>query len=116
MIKRYDQNHLMSQVVCYEGRFETAGQIAKNPQADIRIQTAEALEAIDVLLEKIGADKSHLTRIQMWMADISGFEEMNAVYEKWLEGHQKPVRACVQSGLIAGGYLIEIQGFGFLPR
>lgn len=114
MIKRYEENHLMSQIICYQKCFETAGQIAKNPKADIQAQTRQALDSIDFLLEKIGVEKSNLTRIQMWMADISQFDLMNAIYQKWLEGYPKPVRACVQSGLIAGGYLIEIQAFGIL--
>lgn len=112
MITRYEENHLMSQIVCYQKYFETAGQIAQDAQANIQVQTKQALDSIDSLLEKINANKSNLVRIQIWMTDISQFDLMNEVYEKWLEGYPKPVRACVQSGLIAGGYLIEIQAFG----
>jgi len=45
---------------------------------------------------------------------MSHFDEMNVVYERWLSGYPKPVRACVESRLAGPEYLVEIQAFGFI--
>ncbi|MEC5406488.1 RidA family protein [Paraburkholderia sp. MPAMCS5] len=114
MITRFDSNDRMSQAVRYGDSFETAGQVARDTSRGIVEQTHDVLDAIDGLLKKLGATKDELTRVQVWLSDMSHFDEMNVVYEKWLSGHAKPVRACVESRLADPAYLIEMQAFGFL--
>ncbi|MGH2327116.1 RidA family protein [Campylobacter taeniopygiae] len=111
MIKRYDECQRMSQIVVYDGYFKTAGQVAFNPKGDIKKQTQEALQEIELLIKKIGANKNSLIQIQIWLANIDDFEAMNEIYDEWIKDYAKPVRACVQS-ILAEGYLIEIQAFG----
>ncbi|MCU9952032.1 RidA family protein [Burkholderia sp. BKH01] len=114
MIKRIQQNARMSQAVEYNGCFETAGQVANNPSAGIAEQTQQILESIDSLLSAVGGTKNDLTRVQIWLSNIQYFDEMNVVYERWLEGFEKPVRACVESRLAGAEYLIEVQAFGYI--
>lgn len=112
MIKRIQQNARMSQVVEYNGFFETAGQVATDLSAGVAGQTQQILASIDSLMSAVGATKNDLTRVQIWLANIQHFDEVNVVYERWLEGFEKPVRACVESRLAGPEYLVEIQAFG----
>ena len=114
MIERKFENNLMSQMVSFGKVIETAGQVSDDLSLDLKGQTENVLQKINQLLAEVGANPSHLTRIQIWMKDISYFEEMNQVYEQWLLGHAKPVRACVESKLADERYLIEIQAFAYL--
>lgn len=112
-ITRHQEDMRMSQVVCFGPHIETAGQVAHDTTQGIEGQTQQALSAIDALLAEVGASKNHLTRIQIWLADMDDFSAMNGVYEQWLNGIAKPVRACVGSQLVSGGYLIEVQAFAY---
>ncbi|WP_044871790.1 RidA family protein [Pseudomonas sp. LFM046] len=112
MIERFDEGNRMSMAVRYGRHFETAGVVADDLTLDVQEQARQALAAIDVLMARAGVTRDDLTRVQIWIADYADFDRVNQVYEAWLAGHRKPVRACVESGL--GGCLIEIQVFGYL--
>lgn len=114
MITRFNSNNRMSQAVKYGALFETAGQVARNTSVGIAEQTLDVLDTIDDLLAQVGASKNDLTGVQVWLSDMNHFDEMNEIYEKWLKGYEKPVRACVESRLAASEYLVEIQVFGCL--
>ena len=112
MIERLDEGNRMSIAVRYGRNFETAGVVAEDLTLDVQGQAQQALAAIDSLMARAGVTKDDLTRVQIWIADYAHFDPVNEVYERWLEGHRKPVRACVESQL--GGCLIEVQVFGYL--
>ncbi|MDH4559049.1 RidA family protein [Pseudomonas sp. BN417] len=101
----------MSLAVAYGPFFETAGIVADDPTLDVTGQTRQALAAIEELMARAGITRNDLTRVQIWIADYALFDQVNTVYDAWVDGFCKPVRACVQGDL--GGYLIEIQVFGF---
>lgn len=115
MIQRYEQNHRLSQLVVYGKFFENSGQVSENHHLSTAEQTKEILNKIDSMLSTINASISHITRVQIWLNDMNDFDEMNEVYERWLENSPKPARACVGSKL-AKGYKIEIQIFGYLSH
>lgn len=115
MIQRYEQNHRLSQLVVYGKFFESSGQVSENHHLSTAEQTKEILNKIDSMLSTINASISHITRVQIWLNDMNDFDEMNEVYERWLENSPKPARACVGSKL-AKGYKIEIQIFGYLSH
>ena len=115
MIQRYEQNHRLSQLVVYGKFFESSGQVSENHHLSTAEQTKEILDKIDSMLSTINASISHITRVQIWLNDMNDFDEMNEVYERWLENSPKPARACVGSKL-AKGYKIEIQIFGYLSH
>ena len=114
MIKRFDEDHRMAQLVTAGDFFETAGQVSL--ANGICNQTRECLAQIDALLAKINADKTNITRIQIWLADMSAdFAAMNEVYDAWIKDFPKPARVCVGAGFL-DGYKIEIQAFGYLKK
>jgi enamine deaminase RidA (YjgF/YER057c/UK114 family) len=72
-------------------------------------QTKDILEQIDQSLREIGSDKSRILRATIWLADISTYDEMNAVWDAWVLPGQAPARVCVESKLADPNYALEIQ-------
>ena len=68
------------------------------------------MEKIDALLKKAGTNKSKLLTAQIWLKNIEAdFEGMNAVWNKWVDPHNKPTRACVSATMARPNILVEIQ-------
>ncbi|MEO3432041.1 RidA family protein [Inquilinus sp. CAU 1745] len=108
-IERLDSGPRMSQAVIHNGTVFLAGQVGDDPKADLAEQTRQILANIDALLARAGTDKSKLLTCNIWLADIAGFNEMNAVYDRWIDPANPPVRACVESALATPDYKVEIQ-------
>lgn len=66
------------------------------------------MENIETLLKEAGTDKTRLLSAQIWLSDISTFDEMNAVWDEWVAEGNPPARACVESKLAAPQYNVEI--------
>ena len=99
----------MSAAVVHGHTLYLAGQVAdKAAGASVAEQTREILAIIDKLLEDAGSDKSHLLSTTIYLADISTFAEMNAVWEAWVVKGHTPARATVEAKLAAPKYAVEI--------
>lgn len=112
-IKKLNSNSRWSEVVISDNRIETSGIVAKDASQDITLQTKCVLNQLEQFLNDAGADKSQLTRIQIWLNSIHDLDAMNVVYDEWVSDIEKPARACVGSQL-ASTYLLEIQATAFL--
>lgn len=111
-IKRFHVGARASQVVVSGQHIETAGLVAKCTDKGIADQTRCVLDQLEQLMVNVGANKSRITSIQIWLANMADFDEMNKVYDAWVDEIDKPVRACVGSQLARPEYLIEIQATG----
>lgn len=100
----------MSQVVIHGDTVYLAGQVALGaPGASVEAQTRDVLERIDTLLAEAGTDKSHILSATVWLTDMGAFEELNAVWDAWVDPRNAPARACVQSpALAAPQFNVEI--------
>ncbi len=108
-IKRIKSGERMSQAVVHNGIVSTAGQVAQNAKGgSVTDQTRDILNAIDALLSEAGSDKSNLLTATIWLADISDFAEMNAVWDAWVSPGNAPTRACVESKLASPDFTVEI--------
>ncbi len=106
-----DRRHVgprMSQIVVHGDTVYLAGQVADDPSADVRGQTEQILAKIDRYLAEAGTDKSRLLSATVWLADIGTFNEMNAVWDAWIDPKNPPARACVEAKLAAPQYRVEI--------
>lgn len=103
-----------SQIVVSGKLIETSGIVSELPDRDIAVQTRSVLQQLESLMQQAGADKARITRIQIWLADISDFEAMNQIYDEWIGEKDQPARACVGAQLVHPDYLIEIQATGSL--
>lgn len=109
MIKRLEVGGRMSQVVIHDNVVYLAGQVAHNaPGESVAAQTADILESIDRLLAKAGTDKSKLLSVNIWLASIADFDEMNEVWDAWVLAGETPARACVESKLAVPQFTVEI--------
>ncbi|WP_175775421.1 RidA family protein [Burkholderia anthina] len=113
MIKRFKQGNRASMGVAYGPFFDSAGHVAEDTSAGVAGQTKQILDQIDALLVEANLTKNDLTQVQIWLANIKDFDEMNVVYDKWVADSEKPVRACVESRLADPRMLVEIQVFGY---
>ncbi len=98
----------MSQAVIHGNTVYLAGQVADDPVPSVAEQTRQVLARIDRLLAEAGTDKSRLLSANVWLADISRFDEMNAVWDAWVAPGDTPARATVQSALARPANLVEI--------
>jgi len=108
MVKRFDVGARMSEVAVHNGVVYLAGQVAVDGAPDIAGQTREVLASIDALLAKAGTDKTKILRAQIFLADISDFPGMNAVWDTWVVPGHTPTRATVQAVLAKPEWKVEI--------
>ena len=108
MIQRFDVGPRMSEMAVHNGTVYLAGQVPEDEHSDIGVQTAQALAAIDALLARAGTDKSKILMTQIFLADLTDFPGMNAVWDDWVAPGHTPPRATVQAALARPGWRIEI--------
>ncbi|MCO5082892.1 MAG: RidA family protein [Rhizobiaceae bacterium] len=106
-IKRLHAGPRMSQAVIHNNTVYLAGQVGR-PGGTVAEQTKDILEAIDKLLAEAGSHKSKLLQTIIWLADMKDFAEMNAVWDKWVDGPNAPARATGEAKLAGPEYLVEI--------
>lgn len=108
-IQRIGAGPRMAKAVVHGDTVYLAGQVAANAAGkSVGEQTADILGIIDGILAEAGTDKSKLLMVNIWLADISTFAEMNAVWDKWVVEGQTPGRATVEAKLAAPQYTVEI--------
>ena len=106
-ITRYDAGRRMSQAVVYNGVAYLSGQVGA-PGESVTRQTQAVLQQIETLLAQVGADRSRLLSVLIWLADMADFAEMNAVWDGWVDGHEPPTRATGEAMLASPDYKVEI--------
>jgi enamine deaminase RidA (YjgF/YER057c/UK114 family) len=107
-IQRFEVGPRMSQAVVYRGVAYLAGIVADDLVPSVTEQTRQILGKIDRLLAAAGSDKTRILKANIWLADISKFGEMNAVWDAWVAKGQPPARATVEAKLATPDYLVEI--------
>lgn len=111
-LKRIQAGPRMTQAIVHGKTVYLAGQVAFDaPGGSVADQTRNILDRIDALLEEAGSDRSKLLAVTIWLADMTDFNEMNAVWDAWVTPGEAPCRACVESARLASAdYAVEIQG------
>jgi enamine deaminase RidA (YjgF/YER057c/UK114 family) len=107
-IKRIKVGPRMSQAVVHGDTVYLAGQVADDTSADVAGQTRQILTTIEGLLAEAGTDKSKIISANVWLSDMSTFNEMNAVWDAWVVPGDPPARACVESRLAWPEFKVEI--------
>jgi enamine deaminase RidA (YjgF/YER057c/UK114 family) len=99
----------MSQLVVHGDTVYLAGQVAlEAPGASVADQTRDILQRIDQYLGEAGSDKSMLLAATIWLSDMGTFNEMNEIWDAWIDPANPPARACVESRLAAPQFTVEI--------
>jgi enamine deaminase RidA (YjgF/YER057c/UK114 family) len=109
MVKRLHPGPRFCKAVVANGIVTTAGITAGDTSGDTSAQTADILAQIDALLAEAGSSKANLLTASIWLRDIAHFGQMNAVWDKWVDMNNLPVRATVEARLATPELLVEIQ-------
>jgi enamine deaminase RidA (YjgF/YER057c/UK114 family) len=108
-IRRIETGPRMSKAVVHGNTVYLAGQVAdKAKGGSVADQTRDILSIIDGLLKEAGTDKTKMLSVNIWLADMATFPEMNSVWDTWVPQGQTPARATVEAKLAAADYKVEI--------
>ena len=107
-INRHNRGPRMSGAVVHGNTVYLAGQVARDGSTTVKGQTEQILKQIDELLRAAGSSKSNLLSTTIYLASMSTFDEMNAVWDAWVDPNNTPARATVEAKLASPKYLVEI--------
>jgi enamine deaminase RidA (YjgF/YER057c/UK114 family) len=105
-IKRHNVRPRLSAAVVHGNTVYLAGQTGEG--ATVKEQTEAILKKVDDLLTAAGTNKSRLLATTIYLADIRGFDDMNKVWEAWVDPANTPARATVEARLANTRALVEI--------
>lgn len=83
--------------------------VPENLDDDATSQTANALAAIDMILNQLGTDKTRILDATIFLANGDDFQAMNAAWDAWVPVGKAPVRCTVQAKLMNPKYKVEIK-------
>lgn len=92
----------------------TSGQIPIDPdtgvfvEGGIREQTRQSLLNVKAILDEAGLTMGNVVKTTVFMADMSDFAEMNAVYAEFFS-EPYPARSAVAVKTLPKGALVEIE-------
>ena len=97
-----------SAIVSHAGQIHLAGQVSQLADADIVEQSNDVFAKVDALLEQAGAGREDIISVQIWLADMGDYAEMNTAWDAWVADVTPPTRACVEARLAKPHYKIEV--------
>ncbi|TDL78082.1 RidA family protein [Palleronia sediminis] len=114
-LKRLTPGPRMSRAVCIGNIAFLSGQVPDDLEADIATQTRQVLAKIEAIADELGAAKSDIASVQVWLADMADFAGMNAVWDDWVEPGAPPARATGGVPLARPGMRVEMIATVALP-
>jgi enamine deaminase RidA (YjgF/YER057c/UK114 family) len=108
-IERHETGSRMSKAVIHGDTIYLAGIVADGPKdKSVAEQTKSILSQIDDLLAGVGTNKTKLLSANIWITDMTHFQEMNTVWDAWVSPGNTPARATVEAKLASPDYKVEI--------
>jgi enamine deaminase RidA (YjgF/YER057c/UK114 family) len=92
-----------------------AGQVAEDTSLDVTGQTREALQYVDALLDRVGANKTHIVQVRIYLASVGDYAAMNAAWDDWVAAGHAPARSTIGVKLIRPDYKVEIEVTAAIP-
>jgi enamine deaminase RidA (YjgF/YER057c/UK114 family) len=109
-IERFGVGQRLSDFIVHGDKIYFSGYVAEAAAGkSVAEQTRDILSQIDGSLAEAGSDKSKLIEATIWLADMAGYAEMNAVWDRWVAPGQPPTRACLEARLASSEYAVEIR-------
>jgi 2-iminobutanoate/2-iminopropanoate deaminase len=109
-----------SAAVTANGMLYSSGQVALDPATaqlvagGVADQTSQVLRNIACVLEAAGCSLADVIKANVYLADMSDFDAMNAAYERHFEA-PFPARTTIQAARLPLGALVEIEAIACLP-
>jgi len=107
-IQRLHVGPRFSECSVYAATVYLAGQVAADAANGIEEQTTEVLASVERLLAEAGSSKSRILMAQVFLADMSDYAGMNAVWDAWVVRGSAPSRATIQAQLARPEWKVEI--------
>jgi 2-iminobutanoate/2-iminopropanoate deaminase len=61
---------------------------------DVQAQTRQILDSCQVMLKSVGSDLAHVVHVNIFLSEMSDFDEMNAAYVEKMGDH-RPARTVI---------------------
>ncbi|MEE1924150.1 RidA family protein [Pseudomonas sp. 148P] len=106
-IERYGFDTRIHHGVKHNGVVYLTGQVG-TPGTSAAAQTREVLGKIDELLAQAGTDKRRILNVMLWLDDLRDFDEVNQVWDTWVDKAHAPARSTGQARMTRPGMLVEI--------
>ena len=102
-----------SQAIAVGNMLFTSGQLGLNPGTGtlpegIALQTEQALANLEAILTEAGFQLSDVVKVTVFIASMSDFPTVNAIYESFFGSH-KPARSCIEVAALPKAGLVEIE-------
>ncbi len=103
-----------SQAVIHGGVLYCSGQIPLDPatgemiEGDIEEQTRQVFANLRAVLEAAGSSLDRVVRASVYLADLSLFPRVNAVYAEHFSAAPQPARSTIQAAALPLGAQVEI--------
>ena len=107
MIEYVDPAPTFCRAVKHNGVIYFSGHCDGKKHDTIAGQTQALCERYEEMLEQHGSDKDHLLFVTIYISDLSLKDEMNKVWDAWLNPGHAPARVCVEAK-IPEGYFLEM--------
>ena len=107
-IERYEKNPRAARAVAHAGVVHLAGMVADEADLSVAEQTRRILEQMERRLESVGSAKDRLLSVTIYLSDMSRFDELNSIWDPWLDRENPPARACVGAQLARPGFHVEM--------
>ncbi len=102
--------------IIYADRVYFSGITARDLSGDIGAQTRDVLAIIDARLSAVGSNRNWLLTAHVNLRNMALVQEMNAVWNAWVDADKPPSRTCVSGGLMPAGALVEIVVTAAIPE
>lgn len=110
-----------SQAIVHNGLVYVSGQLPVDPVTGekkigpIEEQTEQSLNNVAAILEAAGSGLDHVLKVTVYIADISLWGQVNAVYAR-IFGEHRPARAIVPTRDLHYGFQIEIEAIAAVDQ
>lgn len=110
-----------NQAVKAAGVLYCSGQIALDPatgamvgDGDVEAETRQVLANLQAVLTEAGCTPQQVVRTTVFLADLSDFAKVNAIYAEVFGSGVSPARACVEVAALPKGARVEIDCIALL--
>jgi enamine deaminase RidA (YjgF/YER057c/UK114 family) len=107
-IHRHEKNPRAARAVVHNHTVYLAGMVADAPFLSVAQQTRQILAQMERRLESVGSSKRQLLSVTIYLSDMRRFDELNSIWDPWLDRDDPPARACVDAGMARPGFEVEM--------
>ncbi|MBP5508478.1 MAG: RidA family protein [Prevotella sp.] len=110
----YSQAIQVGKMIYTSGQLPVDPATGSFPEGGIKEQTRQSLLNVKAILEEAGASMENVVKTTVFLADMSDFADMNAVYAEFFS-EPYPARSAVAVKTLPKGASVEIEVVAVMP-